>query len=63
VNEPHLNAEDWKLLQNDDPVKGLAASPFKAWRLAEAPKFVDAYLAAVTTLRDGGVHSAIEAAI
>ncbi len=63
VNEPHLNAEDWKLIRDEDPIKALLTSPFRAWGVAEAPKFVDAYLAAVKTLRDEGVYAAIDAAL
>lgn len=63
VNEPHLNSEDWTLIQSEDPMNALFASPFKAWRLGESPKFVNAYLAAVKTLLVDGVYAAIDAAL
>ncbi len=61
VNEPRFSAEDWTLLEGDDPLGLLRTSPFAKLGLAEHAGFAALYRGSVDRLEQDGAAGTLDA--
>lgn len=60
INDPWLSAEDYKLIESNDPLDFLALSPFRSTDLKEAGELVDVYTRMVGAIKDKGIMPVLE---
>ncbi len=60
IFEPQLTAADAKLIESDDAMAFLAASPFTAVNLASSTKFATLYTAMVESIKSKGAMTVLE---